>query len=180
MSASAISMRYAKALLALGAEKKMVEPYSEELSRVAAAYEAEEFLRLILESPTFPLEKKQAILSDVAKQLELSEGIQQFLGLLLEKGRIEYLQSIQEYYRTLADEQSGVLRANLNAAVKPLKAQTEAIKKALQQATGKNVELTVRTDKSLLGGLQAEFAGRVFDGSIRAQLKRMADTLEKG
>ena len=36
------------------------------------------------------------------------------------------------------------------------------------------------TDEDLLGGLQAEIAGRLFDGSLRSQLKRIEDTLTKG
>lgn len=180
MSTSAVSMRYAKALLALGAEKKMVEQYSEELSRVSDAFASEERLRLLLESPTFAMDKKQAMVRDLGEALSLSDGMQQFLGLLLEKGRIDCLSSIQAFYRTLADDLTGVLRATVTSAVRPLKKQTDAIEQALTKNTGKAVELTVKTDKSLIGGIQAEISGKVFDGSIKAQLQRMADTLEKG
>jgi len=42
------------------------------------------------------------------------------------------------------------------------------------------VLLNVEIDKSLIGGLQAEMGGKLFDGSVKTQLKRIADTLAKG
>ena len=58
--------------------------------------------------------------------------------------------------------------------------QEKAISGALEKQTGKKVELALAVDAELLGGLQAEIAGRLFDGSLRSQLKRIEDTLTKG
>jgi F-type H+-transporting ATPase subunit delta len=38
----------------------------------------------------------------------------------------------------------------------------------------------LETDVSLIGGLQAEMGGKLFDGSVKTQLKRIAETLAKG
>lgn len=180
MSTNAISIRYAKALLALGVEQGTVEPFSEELERILAAFDADTLLRLLLESPTFPIDKKQALVADLATILDLSTGIRQFVGLLTDKSRIDQLKGIASSYRALADAQTGVVRARITAAAKPLKKQMDAIQQALEKVTGKTVALTVEADAALLGGLKAEMAGKVFDGSIRAQLQRMAETLQKG
>ena len=72
MSSSAISKRYARALVDLGAEQKMVEQYGEELAKVSSAFAAQSALRLILESPTFPQEKKTAILSDLIETIVIT------------------------------------------------------------------------------------------------------------
>jgi len=177
---SAISRRYARALVDLAVEQKAVDTYSKELTGVAGAFEQEALLRLILESPTYPLEKKQAILVDLGKALKLSEGMSKFLGLLLEKGRIDQLAVIKDDYRRLADERTGVVRARIVSAKEMAAKQEQAIANALEKQTGKNVELAVAVDESLLGGLQAEIGGRLFDGSLRSQLKRIEDTLTKG
>ena len=180
MSNSAISIRYAKALLNIAAEKKQVEQYAEELAGVAAVLKREDLLRLLLDSPTFPLEKKTAIMHDVVEHLGLNDGMRNFLDLLLEKRRITYLQQIDVNYRKFADELSGVIRANIKAANKLTKKRADEIKKSLEKQTGKQVVLNVETDKSLIGGLQAEMGGKLFDGSVKTQLKRIADTLAKG
>lgn len=180
MSNSAISIRYAKALLNIASEEKLVEQYAEELAGVATVLEREDVLRLLLDSPTFPLAKKTAIMHDIVEHLKLSRGMRNFLDLLLEKGRIAYLPQIGVNYRKFADELSGVVRAKIKAANKLTKKRTEDIQQGLEKQTGKQVVLSVEIDKSLIGGLQAEMGGKLFDGSVKTQLKRIADTLAKG
>ena len=54
------------------------------------------------------------------------------------------------------------------------------IGKELEKQTGKKVILSVDVDASLIGGLRTEIGGRLFDGSIKTQLKRIENTLTKG
>jgi len=180
LSNSAISIRYAKALLNIASEEKQVEQYADELAGIASVLKREDLLRLLLDSPTFPLEKKTAMMKDIIEQMELSEGMGKFLDLLLAKGRITYLPQIDVNYRKFADELSGVVRAKIKAANKLTKKRAEEIKGGLEKQTGKHVVLSVETDESLIGGLQAEIGGKLFDGSVKTQLKRIADTLAKG
>lgn len=180
MSSSAIGIRYAKALLNIASEQKQVEAYADELATVASVLKSEDMLRLLLDSPTFPLEKKTAIMSDLCELLKLSDGMKTFLSLLLEKDRIGYIPQIDLNYRKFADELSGVVRAKITSASKLTKARAEALQKGLEKQTGKQVVLSVETDKSLIGGLQAEMSGKLFDGSVKTQLKRIEATLAKG
>ncbi len=45
--------------------------------------------------------------------------------------------------------------------------------------TGKQVYLTVRRDPSLIGGLVTRIGSQVYDGSLKAQLARLRETLLK-
>lgn len=180
MSDSAIGIRYAKALLNIAAEQQLVESYADELANVASVLKSEDLLRLLLDSPTFPLEKKTAIMADLGDLMKLSEGMKVFLSLLLEKDRISYVAQINTNYRKLADALSGVVRAKVTSAKALTKARSEALKQGLEKQTGKQVVLSVETDETLIGGLQAEMGGKLFDGSVKTQLKRIEDTLAKG
>jgi len=180
LSNSAISIRYAKAMLNIASEEKQVDRYAEELAGISEVLEQDDLLRLLLDSPTFPLKKKTAIMHDIADLLELSGGMRNFLDLLLEKGRIVYLPQIDLNYRKFADELSGVVRAKIKSANKLTKKRADEIRKGLEKQTGKQVVLSAEIDKSLIGGLQAEMGGKLFDGSVKTQLKRIADTLAKG
>lgn len=180
MSNSAISRRYAQALVNLGAEQKTVELFGDELAQVGSVLKGEDQLRLILECPTFATEKKGVILSEIYDTMKLSKGIRNFLGLLLTKDRLKYLPEIEGDYRRLADELSGVVRAQITSAVELNQGQCREIQSGLEKQTGKKVELKVQLDPSLIGGIQAEIGGKVFDGSIKTQLKRIEDTLKKG
>jgi len=180
LSTSAISRRYAKALVEMGAEQQMVERYGDELARVSSVLASQDLLRLILESPSFPQEKKSAILTDVVSTMKLSDGMKSFLGLLLAKDRLKYIPQIEGNYRNFADELSGTLRAHLTAASALDEGEQKSIRAELERKTGKQIKLSVDLDPSLIGGLKAQVGGKVFDCSLKTQLKRIEDTLKKG
>lgn len=180
MSNSAIAIRYAKALLSIGKEQGQVESYAEELSAVAAVMTEQDMLRLLLDSPTFAVEKKSAIMADVAQAMKLSDGMKNFLGLLVEKGRIAEVPQVAAHYRSFADELSGIVRATLTSAHTLDAKINDAIRSGLEKQTGKKVVLNLSVDPELIGGVKAEMGGKLFDGSVKTQLKQIADTLAKG
>ena len=178
MSVSALSRRYAKALVELGVEQKAVDAYGDELAKVKEVLSQEDLFRQLLDSPTLALEKKEAMLAEVCKALELSDGMVKFLGLLLSKGRLCFLGQIEEKYRRQADELSGILSAKITAATELDDVQQQAIASGLEKQTGKQIALTVEVNPDLIGGLQAEIGGRLFDGSVKTQLKRIEESLK--
>ena len=178
MSVSALSRRYAKALVELGVEQKAVESYGDELAKVKEVLSQEELLRQLLDSPTLNLNKKEAMLADLCKLLELSEGMAKFLGLLLSKGRLCFLSQIEDHYRSQSDTLSGILTAKITSAIALDDVQQQAIASSLEKKTGKQVAITVDVDADLIGGLQAEIGGRLYDGSVRTQLKRIEESLK--
>jgi F-type H+-transporting ATPase subunit delta len=180
LSKSAISKRYAKALVELAVEKDLLDSYAGELGQMDQLLKRESALRLLLESPTLALDKKTAIMADVAKAMQLSDGIKNFVCLLTLKDRIQYMAQIYTEYIKLADEISGVVRARVESATKLTKAQIDKIKEGLEKQTGKSVNLDTKVNSALLGGLKTEVGGKVFDGSIKTQLQRIEDTLKKG
>ena len=180
MSVSALTRRYAKALVELGVEHQAVDRYGEELQRAADLLAREKLLSQLLDSPTLGMDKKEGMLADVASALELSEDMTKFLGLLLSKDRLRYLDQIEEKYRGLADELAGILRARVVAAQELSDAQRQAIGASLERQTGKKVALTVEVNPALIGGVQTEIGGRLFDGSVKTQLERIEESLTKG
>ena len=180
MSINAIPRRYAKALVGLAEEQNKIEVFAGELEKLEEAFSVEKELKTVLVNPTYSKGKKVTLLAELMAYLELSEDIQRFLGLLLEKNRLKYYSQILHSYRQLADESSGIERAQLTSAKRLTKEQKELIKTELEKQTGKKVDLEIKVDSSLLGGIKTEIGGRVVDGSLQTQLKRMGDTLTKG
>ena len=180
MSINAIPKRYAKALVGLAEEQNKIEVFAGELENVQKAFSAYKELKTVLVNPTYSKGKKTALLAELMEYLELSEDIRKFLGLLLEKDRLKYFSQILQSYRQLADESSGIERAHLTSAKRLTKEQKELIKAQLEKQTGKKVDLEMKVDASLLGGIKTEIGGRVVDGCLQTQLKRMGDTLTKG
>lgn len=180
MSASAIARRYAKALVQLGAESNSVEAYNAELTRINDTLDSNRNLLALFGNPAYGADAKREILKDVSAKLAISPMICNFLQLILDRNRIACLPQIASSYAKLADELSGVVRPVVTSGMPLADQQVADIKGALEKSTGKKVELTVQVDTSLIGGVVTKIGDRVFDGSVKTQLDRIQDILQKG
>jgi len=54
------------------------------------------------------------------------------------------------------------------------------VRQALSNKTGKDIKLEVEQDPSLIGGIVTRMGDLVWDGSIKAQLLNMRESLKRG
>jgi F-type H+-transporting ATPase subunit delta len=180
MRDSVLAKRYARALIELGMEHDCLEEYGKELDRLVEAFAVEPRLGLLMTSPSLADDKKVAILTGLCDYLELSKILRNFVGLLLERQRLQLLSDIADTYRDLADAARGIRRAQV-ASVVPLETrQREALLQALGERCGAKVVLDEKIESDLLGGIRVRLGNQVLDGSVRSQLRRLAGTINKG
>ncbi len=172
----AISRRYANALMLIGNEDNLVDKFREELNSFTGLMIKEEELQQTISNPLFPKAERNLVLSSVLDKLDLSKVMKSFILLLFDKGRIEFLESINEFYQNLSDELNGIAHASVVSATDLSADALDKIKKALSEKTGKKVELDVKKDSSLIGGVVTKIGDLVLDGSIKTQLLKMSES----
>ena len=123
---------------------------------------------------------RKGVLDTLIERLGLSKVMRSFLLLLFDKGRIGFINSIDEFYQNLADELKGVARASVTSATELSADAIEKIRKGLSKRTGKEVILEINQDPSLIGGIVTRIGDLVLDGSIKTQLLGMRESLKKG
>lgn len=180
MSTQTIARRYAKALLQIAVEHNDVECFHRELEQFAGALAAGTDAWQVFLDPAVPVATKRAIVKSIADQLALSPIMVNFLLLLIDRQRLVALRAIMECYRQLADEHEGIVRTMVTSARPLAVEQVAALQQALQSRTGRTIHLTVENDPSLIAGIVARIGDTVLDGSIKAQLVKIHDTLQKG
>lgn len=180
MITNAIARRYAKALVQLAVEEQRVAQVYEELSNIESVLAANRELMAIFGSPAYSIENKQEVMKDIVAKLKLSVTVTNFLSLLLDRGRIAFLDTIVAAFGAYADEISGVVRPTLVTALPLEEVQVQAIKDSLSASTGKQVVLTVEMDPTLIGGVVTKIGNTVYDGSIKTQLNKIEGILQKG
>ncbi len=180
MSTNAIARRYAKALVQLGAEEGQVDKFNSELTQFNSVLAAHAGLSAVFGNPAYGIEAKKEILKDIIGKLALSATVANFLQLLLDRSRLAFLPQITESFGNFADELSGVVRPTLTSGLPLDESQIEEIKSSLAKTTGKKVVLKVEVDPSLIGGVVTKIGDKVFDGSIKTQLVKVQDILQKG
>jgi len=177
MVIGSIARRYAKALLSIGVQQQTFDALGKELDRTAETLTRSPELKVALANPVFPLEKRRAVLEDVARRLALSKVVRNFVMLLLDKGRIGSLPDIARAHRALVDEHAGRVRASITSS-RPLDPALEArLKTALEKQSGKVVILEKREDPAIIGGLITQLGDIVYDGTVRTQLAMLREQL---
>lgn len=180
MITNAIARRYARALVQLATEEGGVEKYHAELTAVNNVLAEHRSLWAILVSPAYRIEAKRGMMLELIEKLGISDTVKSFLLLLLEKNRLSYLPQIVVSYGIFADELSGVVRPTITSAIPLDDAQVEQIREALAKSTGKKVVVRVEVDPSLIGGVVTTIGDKAFDGSLKTQLAKIGDILQKG
>jgi F-type H+-transporting ATPase subunit delta len=180
VSTNAIARRYAKALFQLAEKQEVVEQYYTDLTLFSRALESAPEAYGVLSAPGYGIETKREILKELIVRLEISRTVGDFLMLLLDRKRIDHLSRITDCYRSFADDAAGILRSSVTSALPLTEQQVREMQSALEKTTGKKIILSVATDPLLIGGVVTRIGDKVFDGSIRTQLTKIHDILQKG
>ena len=99
-----------------------------------------------------------------------------FLDLLIEKKRYELFALIAADYAKLAEDRRGVARAVVRTA-KPLSSdEQKTLAARLKIFAGKDIELEIKEDSELIGGVAVKIGDWVLDSSLRGQLRRMKES----
>ena len=176
----AIARRYAKALLMIGKDDGQAEVYKDELDGVARLIQSNQELEQAITNPLHDATARKRVLSAVVEKLGLSQIMKSFISLLFDKGRIGFLEGINDFYQELADDLKGIARASVVSATELSDDAIEKIRQGLSKRTGKEVILDVKQDPGLIGGIVTRIGDLVLDGSVKTQLLNMRESLKKG
>ena len=167
--------RYARALLDVATAQKVEAALASELQQASGLLEGSAELQRALGHPALSAERRRKLAEGVFQGA--SPLFLRLLGVLLENDRVPLLPEIARLFTVFWNEERGVLTAEAVTAVPLGPEQQAALGKALANASGKKVELAARVDPDLLGGVLVRMGGRTYDGSVRARLAALRDTL---
>ncbi len=180
MIGSALARRYARALVDIGREEGQVRRVLSEVERFASLFDGTPALRAVLEASHVNRRDKQAVLESAVSQAGFLPATKNFLRLLVDKRRMDILPQILSELRRMVEELEGIERVEVVSAAPLPGAQREFLKGVLEKRTGKRIELEEKLEPAVLGGLVVKVGSTVYDGSVRTQLSRIRENLQKG
>jgi len=167
---------YAQALFAVAEAEGQHEQVEDELFRFGKELERQADLREALIDPALPADRKKGMLQELLGQ-KASRHTVALLGFIVEQGRARELPSIIEALTEVAAERRRHAVAEVRVAVSLDEDHRRRLAEALAKATGKDVDLRVLVDPSILGGVVARVGDQVFDGSIKRKLEMAREQL---
>ena len=167
---------YADALLGVARAEGKLDEVEDELFRFGRALEASENLRATLTDEMIPPAKRQAVVEDLLGGNATSTTTQ-LLSFVVGSGRAAELPAIISTLVERAAATKSRTVAEVRSAVPLTEDQRTRLAAALANATGRQVELKVVVERSVLGGLVAQVGDSVIDGSVRSRLDQIKSLL---
>lgn len=174
-----IARRYARALYEEARRQSKTDAVDEDIELIRESLGSTRELRSFFQSPVISRDKKEAIVKELFHG-RISELTLRFMQLLMAKQREGIFSQIVDAYRSMRDEQLGVIRAEARVAVPLDEAGVRQLVSALERLTGKSVRLQVEQQEDLLGGVVLRVGDTVYDGSVRNQLTNLREQMEAG
>jgi F-type H+-transporting ATPase subunit delta len=168
--ASGAAKRYTQAVFGLAKEKGNFDQWQTDLARLNALV-SDERAAYYLASPNVSVADKQALLD--ATLVDNSQESRNLARLLLQRHRLEIVPEMFVRYQELVLEERGIAVAEVTTAEPLDERAQEVVKAQLRKLVGKDVELRMKTDPAIIGGIIARVGDQLIDGSVINQLRRL-------
>jgi F-type H+-transporting ATPase subunit delta len=162
---------YARALFDAALEENKLEPVREQLAQFVAAETEVPELRELLRNPQLDPQARKAALRDLLAGGE--ELLQNFLLVLVDKGRTAQLDEIAREFERLVAQHEGIVSAELTTAIELTDEEANDLLRRIEKSTGRKLEATRKVDPDLIGGIVLQIGSFRLDASVRGRLERL-------
>jgi F-type H+-transporting ATPase subunit delta len=175
-----VSGRYASALFALAQERVETAEVAGELQDFEALIKESPDLQRLVKSPVFSADDQLKAVSAILERAGITGIAANFIRLVCAKRRLFVIGEMIADYGKLYDRARGVTRAKVVSATLLSDDHIAQLKETLRGiAGGKDVELAIWIDPSILGGLIVQLGSRQVDGSLKTKLNAIRTRMKE-
>jgi F-type H+-transporting ATPase subunit delta len=171
--------RYATALFDLASETNTIDAVKADLDRFDAMVADSADLMRLVRSPVFSAAEQLQALSAVLDRAGVGGLAAKFLKLVTSNRRLFAVRDMIKAFRGLVAQHKGEATAEVTVA-EPLKDEhVEALRAALKLVSGKDVDLDIKIDPAIIGGLVVKLGSRMVDTSLRTKLNAIRHAMKE-
>ena len=167
-------IKYAEAVLAVASAENDGAEVEDELFRFARAVEGSDDLRLTLSDAKIPAARRQQIVEDLIGY-QATSATTALISMLVAAGRGGDIQRIADQVVELGAASRAKAVAEVYSVIELTDDQQIRLAASLKSATGKDVEIKVIIDETVMGGLLVQIEDEVIDGTVRTRLKQLRE-----
>ena len=165
--------RYALALGEIAKENNSFDQWADLLNDITLIYQDSKSEALFTSNELNDVQFV-SILNDIFNDLDdLSIN---FFRLLKKKNRLNLLPSIASYFQEIVDDNSGIVRGEVTAAVS-IENDFSDIESSLSKKLNKKVILSSKIDENIIAGIKIRIGDRLFDGTVKSKLNKLKEDL---
>jgi len=171
-----VARPYAEAVFARAQESGQVDTWGDALTTLSAIA-ADPRMAEQIGNPNLPRERLREAILGIAGDGVPSE-VGNLVSLLAANSRLSTLPEIARLFEALRIRHQGVRRVRISSAFALAEEVRKDLAAALEKRLGAEMEMTVETDPSLIGGVRIRAGDLVIDGSVRGKLHKLATELQ--
>jgi F-type H+-transporting ATPase subunit delta len=177
---SGMAGRYATALFELALDGKSVDAVKSDLDTFDALIGESPDLSRLVRSPVFGAEEQTKALGAVLAKVGIGGLTANFLLFVASNRRLFAVRDMIRDFRKLVARWRGEVGADVTVAEALSDANLESLKGALKSVTGgKAVDLHVKIDPAIIGGLMVKVGSRMVDSSLRTKLNAIKHAMKE-
>jgi len=174
-----VAGRYATALFELALEDKVLDKVRVDLDRFDQMIAGSDDLKRLVRSPVFTADVQVSALKPILEKAGIDGVAANFIKLVASNRRLFALPQIIRAFRALVAKHKGEVSANVTVAEQLSDVHLKSLKDALNAVTGKDVDLQVQVDPSIIGGLVVKLGSRMVDTSLRTKLNSIKTAMKE-
>jgi F-type H+-transporting ATPase subunit delta len=177
---SGMAGRYATALFELAQEAKSVDAVKGDLDRFSALLNESADLVRLVRSPVYTAEEQTKAIEAVLAKAKIGGLAGKFISTVASNRRLFAVGQMISGFNTLVAKARGETRAEVTVAEKLDEKHLAAVKEAIAASGKKNVvDLDVKIDPSILGGLKVKIGSRMIDASLKTKLNSIRNAMKE-
>jgi F-type H+-transporting ATPase subunit delta len=171
--------RYATALFELARETNAIDAVKADLERFDTLVAENPDLNRLVRSPVFSAAEQLQALSAVLDRAGIGGLAAKFLKLVTMNRRLFAARDMVRGYRELVALHKGEATAEVTVAERLKDDHVAALKSALKAVSGKDVDLAIKIDPAIIGGLVVKLGSRMVDTSLRTKLNAIRHAMKE-
>ncbi len=172
--ASGAAKRYAQAVLSLARDHKSLDAWQADLGTLNALM-ADPKAGQFFASPRISLREKLQLLDSAL--LNAQPEARNLARLLAERNRLGVVADVYRLYNDARLAEQGIAVADVTTADELTKPEQAVVAEQLKRLVGKEIELRMKTDPAIIGGIVARVGDQLIDGSVVTRLRRLRTRL---
>ncbi len=176
---SGMAGRYAIALFDLASETNAIDTVKADLESFDKLVAEIGDLERLVRSPVFSADEQLNALGAVLDRAGIGGLAAKFLKLVTAKRRLFAVRDMIKGFRELVAKHKGEATAEVTVAEALKDEHIEALRAALKAVSGKDVDLDIKIDPAIIGGLVVKLGSRMVDTSLRTKLNAIKHAMKE-
>lgn len=173
---STVARPYAEAIIKLAAERDAIDTWSMDLVFLTEVMQHADIASLIA-NPKVDNQTLTKVLLDICSGH--SADVKNLVRILVDNKRLSIVPHIAVEYERLKAERQNILKVDLLSGYEVSPEQQQELQTVLQQRFGKQIQMNIKVDVSVIGGWMIRAGDKVIDASVKGRLQQLATELSQ-